>query len=439
MEYLKRAPERSESDQREVIDAVASMLADIRERGEAAVRELSQRLDDWSPESFRVPDREIETAHEHIAPELREAIDFAQDQVRGFARLQRETLLDLEVETRPGAVLGHRHLPVDSVGAYVPGGRYSLIASSYMSVIPAKVAGVPRVVVSTPARGGNIHPGLLYSAREAGADAVYSVGGAQALAAMAYGALDGLAAVDMIVGPGNRYVVEAKRQLFGHVGIDLLAGPTEIGIVADDTADPFIVACDLVGQAEHDPYSRAVLMTTSRELGQAVIDTIDDHLTAVATEEVARQCWDNGGEVILVRDEEELIDVSDDYALEHIEVLMRDPERMIDRLAHYGSLFVGEETTVAYGDKVSGTNHILPTLRAARFTGGLWVGKFLKTVTFQHMDRAASLEMARHCDVEATAEGMVAHARTASVRIERYGRDNAAATAAREVSRHQQS
>ena len=421
MEFLRQAPQRDPEDLSAVTRRVADILAAIRQRGEAAVREYSRQFDAWDPDDFRVSDKEIETAHERIAPELREAIDFAQEQVRTFARLQRETLHDLEVETRPGVVLGHRHLPVESVGCYVPGGRYSLIASSYMSVIPARVAGVERVIVATPAREGEVHPGLLYSAREAGADAVYAVGGAQALAAMAFGALPGLDPVDMIVGPGNRYVVEAKRQLFGDVGIDLLAGPTEIGIIADDTADPYIVACDLVGQAEHDPFSRAVLITTSREVGEAVIAQMDDHLAAVSTEAVARECWNNGGEVILVDDEDELVAVSDDYALEHVEVLLRDPRRFLDRLRHYGSLFIGEEATVAYGDKVSGPNHILPTLRAARFTGGLWVGKFLKTVTFQSMDREASVEMARHCDIEARAEGMVAHARTATVRIDRYG------------------
>jgi sulfopropanediol 3-dehydrogenase len=421
MEFLRQAPELDAEDLSAVTQRVAAMLGDIRDRGEAAVRQYSRELDDWDPDDFRVPDRDLETAAERIAPELREAIDFAQEQVRNFATLQRETLLDLEVETRPGVVLGHRHLPVESVGCYVPGGRYSLIASSYMSVIPARVAGVERVVVATPARGGEVHPGLLYSARQAGADAVYAVGGAQALAAMAFGAFPGLEPVDMIVGPGNRYVVEAKRQLFGEVGIDLLAGPTEIGIIADDTADPYIIACDLVGQAEHDPFSRAVLITTSRDVGEAVIAQMDDHLSAVSTEAVARECWTNGGEVILVDDEEELIAVCDQYALEHVEVLVREPQRLLDRLRHYGSLFIGEEATVAYGDKVSGPNHILPTLRAARFTGGLWVGKFLKTVTFQSMTRDASVEMARYCDIEATAEGMVAHARTATVRIDRYG------------------
>lgn len=428
MEYLRQAPAPSAADHEAVVATVRRILGDVRQHGEVAVRKYSAEIDDWSPESFRIPDELLETAHQHISPQLRDAIDFAQEQVRGFAQLQRDTLLDLEVETRPGVILGHRHIPVDSVGAYVPGGRYSLIASSYMSVIPAKVAGVRRVVVATPARDGAVHPGLLYSAREAGADAVYAIGGAHALAAMAYGALEGLDAVDMVVGPGNQYVVEAKRQLFGEVGIDLLAGPTEIGIIADDTADPFIVACDLVGQAEHDPHSRAVLITTSRELGDAVIAQMDDHLAAISTEDVARQCWENGGEVVLVADEDELVAVCDDYALEHIEVLTRDPQRMIARLRHYGSLFVGEETTVAYGDKVSGPNHILPTLRAARFTGGLWVGKFLKTVTYQHMNRDASVEMARHCDVEATAEGMVAHARTATVRIERYAAEHAGST-----------
>ena len=421
MRYLRKAPPRPAGDQTALTQRVATMLDDIRDRGEAAVRDLSRELDRWDPADFRVPDEEIAGAHERISEELREAIDFAQEQVRTFAQHQRDTLLDLEVETRPGVVLGHRHVPVESVGAYVPGGRYSLIASSYMSVIPARVAGVDRVVVCTPPRDGQVHPGLLYSAREAGADAVYAVGGVQALAAMALGALPGLEPVDMVVGPGNRYVVEAKRQLFGQVGIDLLAGPTEIGVIADDSADPFVVACDLVGQAEHDPYSRAVLITTSQELGQAVIEQMDEHLSAVATEAVARECWQNGGEVVVVDDDDELVAVCDDYALEHVEVLVHEPLRMIDRLRHYGSLFVGEEATVAYGDKVSGPNHILPTLRSARFTGGLWVGKYLKTVTYQHMDRAASVEMARYCDIESTAEGMVAHARTATVRIERYG------------------
>jgi sulfopropanediol 3-dehydrogenase len=268
--------------------------------------------------------------------------------------------------------------------------------------------------------GGRVPPGVLYAARLAGADEIYALGGVQALAAMAYGALPGLEPVDMLVGPGNRYVVEGKRQLFGLVGVDLLAGPTEIGIIADGTADPFLVAADLVGQAEHDPNSRAILITTSRPLAEAVIGQMDDHLRAVSTEEVARQCWENGGEVILVDDEDEMVAVCDQYSIEHVEVLVHEPKRMLDRLSSYGSLFIGEEATVAYGDKVSGPNHILPTLRAARFTGGLWVGKYLRTVTYQHMNREGSLEMAHHCAIESLAEGMVAHARTAQIRTERW-------------------
>lgn len=425
MEHLKRPGASSEADLASVTETVAGMLRDIRDDGIDAVRTYSERLDDYAPEDFRVADETIERAIDEVPDDLRRAIDFAHDQVRRFAEAQLGTLDNLEIETEPGVVLGHRHIPVDRVGAYVPGGRYSLIASSYMSIIPAKVAGVKEVHVATPPRAGSIHPGLLYSAHRAGADSIHAVGGVQALAALAYGALPGIEPVDFIVGPGNRYVVEAKRQLFGQVGIDLLAGPTEIGIIADETADPFIVACDLVGQAEHDPFSRAILITTSHRLATAVIEQMDEHLSAVSTEEVARQCWENGGEVIVVDDEDEMVAVCDDYAIEHVEVLVRDPERFIHRLTHYGSLFVGEEATVAYGDKVSGPNHILPTNRAARFTGGLWVGKFLKTVTYQRMDRPGSKLMAEHCEVESLAEGMVAHARTASVRLERYARRQA--------------
>ena len=420
MEYLKRAPLVSETNRRELAMQVMDVLADIRQNGEPAVRKYSERFDDWSPESFRISEEEITAAADEVPDDLKETLAFAQEQVRNFAQAQRETLRDLEIESRPGVVLGHRHIPVGSVGAYVPGGRYSLIASGYMSVIPAKVAGVERVIVCTPPSGGRVPPGTLYSIHLAGADEIYALGGTQALAAMAYGALPGLDPVDMLVGPGNQYVYEAKRQLFGQVGIDLLAGPTEIAIIADETADPFIAACDLVGQAEHGPDSRAILITTSRELGQAVIDQMDDQLRAVSTEGVARECWENGGEVIIVGNEDELVRVCDDYAVEHVEVMVREPKRMIERLRNYGSLFVGEESTVAYGDKVSGLNHILPTLRAARYTGGLWVGKYLKTLTYEYMTREASVEMARHCEVESNAEGMVAHARTAMVRLERY-------------------
>ena len=419
MKYLKRANPPMKADQETVQRLVSSMLEEIRLEGEQAVRKFAKDLDGFTG-TFRISKDEIESSADRITPELREAIDFALDQVVNFARLQRATLTDLEAETYPGVVIGHRHIPIDSVCAYVPGGRYSLIASAYMGVAPAKVAGVERVIVCTPPRNGSVHPGLLYAAHRAGADEIYAVGGVQALGAAAYGAIEGLDPVDMIVGAGNQYVVEAKRQLYGTVGIDLLAGPTEIGVLADDSADPFIVACDLVGQAEHDPLSRAVLITTSESLGEKVLLQMESHLAAVSTQEVARACWKNGGEVIIADSEEELIELSDNLALEHVEVLMESPQCMIRRLRNYGSLFVGEETTVAYGDKVSGANHVLPTHRSARFTGGLWVGKYLKTVTYQHMTPSGSMEMGRHCDVEAQAEGMFAHARTASVRVARY-------------------
>jgi sulfopropanediol 3-dehydrogenase len=395
MRQLKEpAPGRTE-DLADVSARVASLLADIRERGEAAVREFSTTFDGWNPEDFRVPEAEMIAAADALDEPLKRTLEFAVEQVRGFAEHQRATLHDLEIETLPGLVLGHRHVPVVSVGAYVPGGRYTLIASTYMNVVPARVAGVERVVVCTPPKDGRVDPAVLYAARLAGADAVYALGGVQAIGAMAYGVLPGLDGVDMVVGPGNAYVVEAKRQVFGRVGIDLLAGPTEIGVLADDTADPDLVAS---------------------HAARAVLDRMDHHLRAVSTEEVARAAWESGGEVVVVADEDELAAVSDEYALEHVEVHLRDPHRMIGRLRNYGSLFVGPETTVAYGDKVAGPNHVLPTLGAARFTGGQWVGKYLKTLTYQHATPDASRLLADHCETESLAEGMVAHARTATVR-----------------------
>jgi sulfopropanediol 3-dehydrogenase len=415
LQLKESAPGRTE-DLADVSARVTSLLADIHERGEAAVREFSTTFDGWNPEDFRVPEAEVLAAADALDEPLKRTLEFAVEQVRGFAEHQRTTLHDLEVETLPGLVLGHRHVPVASVGAYVPGGRYTLIASTYMNVVPARVAGVERVVVCTPPKDGRVDPAVLYAARLAGADAVYALGGVQAIGAMAYGVLPGLDAVDMVVGPGNAYVVEAKRQVFGRVGIDLLAGPTEIGVLADDTADPDLVACDLVGQLEHDPRSRGVLITTSEPLARAVVERMDHHLRAVSTEEVARAAWESGGEVVVVADEDELVTVSDEYALEHVEVHVRDPHRMIGRLRNYGSLFVGPETTVAYGDKVAGPNHVLPTLGAARFTGGQWVGKYLRTLTYQHATPDASWLLAEHCETESLAEGMVAHARTATLR-----------------------
>lgn len=418
-EYLKRASPRAEGDRRAVEETVRGILEDVRRRGEEAVREYSRRFDGWDPPRFRVAEEEIERAHRSLPGQLLEDIQFAAEQVRSFARLQRETLGPLEVEIRPGVILGHRHIPVASVGCYVPGGRYPLIASAIMSIVTAKAAGVERVVACAPPRGESIYPATLVAMVVAGADEIYCLGGVQALAAMAYG-IPELKPVDMIVGPGNAYVVEAKRQLFGTVGVDLIAGPTEILIIADDGADPHVVAADLLGQAEHGPDSPAVLVTTSRGLGMRVLEEVERLILHLPTHEIVRVAWRDRGEVIWVDSGEEAVAVADEYAPEHLEVQTREPSWYLERLRNYGTLFLGEESTVVYSDKAIGTNHILPTGRAARFTGGLWVGKFLKTVTYQRLSREGSVEIARRAASISEAEGMMAHAYTARLRIERY-------------------
>ncbi len=418
-EYLKRAAPKPEGDRRTVEETVRGILEDVRQRGEEAVREYARRFDGWAPPRFRVSLEEIERARRTLPAQLVEDIAFAAEQVRAFARFQLETLRPLEVETRPGVVLGHRHIPVASVGCYVPGGRYPLIASALMSIIPPKVAGVERVIACAPPRGSGIYPATLVAMAVAGADEIYCLGGVQALAAMAYG-IPEIRPVDMIVGPGNPYVVEAKRQLFGTVGVDLLAGPTEILILADDCADPHLVAADLLGQAEHGPDSPAVLVTTSRELGVRVLQEVERLLPQLPTQEIVRAAWRDRGEVIWVDSAEEAVAVADEYAPEHLEVQTKNPLWYLERLRNYGTLCLGEESTVVYSDKAIGTNHILPTGRAARFTGGLWVGKFLKTVTYQRLSREGSVEIARRAAAISEAEGMMAHAYTARLRIARY-------------------
>jgi sulfopropanediol 3-dehydrogenase len=420
-EYLKRAAPKEAGDRRAIEETVRGILEDVRRRGEEAVREYSRRFDGWNPPHFRVTEEEIERARRSLPAELLEDIEFAAEQVRSFARLQRETLGSLEVETRPGVILGHRHIPVASVGCYVPGGRYPLIASALMSIIPPKVAGVERVIACAPPRGEGVYAATLVAMAVAGADEIYCLGGVQALAAMAYG-IPEIRPVDMIVGPGNAYVVEAKRQLFGTVGVDLLAGPTEILVIADESADPHVVAADLLGQAEHGPDSPAVLVTTSRDLGIRVLEEVERLIPQLPTHEVVRVAWRDRGEVIWVDSEEEAVAVADEYAPEHLEVQTRNPSWYLERLRNYGTLFLGEESTVVYSDKAIGTNHILPTGRAARFTGGLWVGKFLKTVTYQRLSREGSVEVARRAARISEAEGMMAHAYTARLRIQRYTR-----------------
>lgn len=423
MEHLKRPLPPAPANAQQVRAVVSQILFDVEREGVVAVRRYSQQFDGWNPPSFVLEGAALEHATSQVTQEVVASIDFAVEEVRRFARLQRESLHDFEVETLPGVVLGQKHIPVGAVGAYVPGGRYPLIASAIMTIAVPKIAGVGRVVATTPPmRGsGQVNPAQLYAMQASGVDAIYALGGVQALAAMAFGLEDTppLEAVDMIVGAGNAYVAEAKRQLFGTVGIDLLAGPTEICILADDGADPRLVAADLLGQAEHGINSPAVLITTSRDLGEAVLGEVERWLLEWPTAEVAGQAWRDLGEVILVADDAEMVRVSDQIASEHLEVQTRDPRWFLERLTNYGSLFLGRNATVVYGDKGIGTNHVLPTGRASRYTGGLWVGKFLKTVTWQEVTDEGSALVAPHIARLSDAEGMAGHAITARLRLPR--------------------
>lgn len=404
----------------EVRATVTRVLEAVRDEGEAALRRYSREFDGWDPPAFRVGDAEIASAEEQVSYELKRHIAVAQDQVRRFAELQLRTLVDFEEEVSPGVVLGQKQIPVDSVGSYSPGGRYPMLASSIMTIVVPKVAGVRRVVAAAPPlRGGaGIQPAQLYAMASSGADEIYCVGGIQALAALAFGA-GVLEPVDLVVGAGNAYVAEAKRQIFGHVGIDLLAGPTEILVIADGTADPELVAADLLGQAEHGPTSPAILVTTSGELGTSVLRKVERLLRTWPTAEITGLAWQNRGEVIVCADDAEMVAVSDARAPEHLELFTRDPQWFLERLRNYGSLFVGPQATVAFGDKGVGTNHVLPTGRAARYTGGLWVGKFLKTVTWQRLDDRGIRSLGPTIVAICEAEGMLGHAETVRLRLER--------------------
>jgi len=420
-EYLKQAPWHSQAVSDDVKRTVSEMLSNIDRDPETEIRRYSRELDGWDPDSFLVDDAAIAAAADEIGDELRAHIAFAQDQVRTFAQAQRATMHDLEVETLPGVVLGHRHIPTETVGSYVPGGRYPMLASSFMTVVVPKVAGVERVIACAPPREGQgIHPAMLYAMHTSGADDILALGGVQALAAMTYG-IEGLPEADLIVGAGNAYVAEAKRQLFGRVGIDILAGPTEIAIIADDTADPELVALDLLGQAEHGPTSPAVLITTSRALGEAVLEHVHRWLETFPTAEVAGAAWEAHGSIAVVEGDAEAIELSDRIASEHLEVQV-DPAKLEHyrlHLRNYGSLFLGSEATVAYGDKAVGTNHVLPTLRAGRYTGGLWVGKFLKTCNYQRLTEEGTRRVAPAVAAIAEAEHMEGHALTATHRLDR--------------------
>jgi sulfopropanediol 3-dehydrogenase len=410
---------------------VEGILDDVKARGDVAIRDLSQKFDNWAPASFRLSEQEIERAIGQVAKRDLEDIKFAQAQVRGFAQQQRATLQDLEVETLPGVILGHKHIPVNSIGCYVPGGRYPMVASAHMSIVTASVAGVKRIIACAPPFKGGPHPAIVAAMHFGGAHEIYVLGGVQAVAAMALGT-DTIAAVDMIVGPGNAYVAEAKRQLFGRIGIDLLAGPTETLVIADDSVDAEMCATDLLGQAEHGPTSPAVLLTNSEKLARGTMAEVERILAILPTADAAGQAWKDFGEVIVSDSEDEMVTEADRIASEHVQVMTRDPDYFLARMTNYGSLFLGPRTNVAYGDKVIGTNHTLPTKKAARYTGGLWVGKFLKTCTYQKvLTDAASAQIGEYCSRLCVLEGFLGHAEQANIRVRRYGGRNIAyATAA---------
>jgi sulfopropanediol 3-dehydrogenase len=422
--WLKRAvdAETVRGADRQVRDTVEAILADIEARGDAAVRELSIKFDNWDREDYRLTAAEIDCCLAELSPQDLADIAFAQEQVRRFAEHQRAAIRDLEVETLPGVVLGHRNVPVNAAGCYVPGGKYPLLASAHMSVITAKVAGVPRVITCAPPYQGRPAPAIVAAQHLAGADEIYCLGGIQAVAAMALGT-ERISPVDMLVGPGNAFVAEAKRQLFGRVGIDLFAGPTETLVIADDSVDGELCATDLLGQAEHGPDSPAVLLTTSEPLARDTLVHVDRLLGILPTAAIARQAWEKWGEVIVAADDREMLEIADRIASEHVQVMTRDPDWFLRHMTNFGALFLGPRTNVAYGDKVIGTNHTLPTKKAARYTGGLWVGKFLKTCTYQRvLTDAASAQVGEYCSRLCALEGFAGHGEQANIRVRRYGR-----------------
>jgi len=421
MKVLKDAAIKgAHGDDLELTAKVRSIIADISDRGEVAIRELSETFDGWAPESFRLSSSEIEQIIESVDPSTIADIEFAQRQIRHFAEVQRASMLDVEVETLPGVFLGHKHLPVGNVGCYVPGGRYPMVASAHMSVLTAKVAGVPRVAACTPPINGEVPAETISAMALAGADEIYLLGGIQAVGAMALGVL--MDPVDMLVGPGNAFVAEAKRLLFGRVGIDLPAGPTETLLIVDETVDAEICATDLLGQAEHGPSSPAILLTTSEKLGRETIVEVDRQLETLRTADIAGIAWRDHGRVIICDDHAEMLAVANDIASEHVQVMTSDDQFFADNMSNYGALFLGSMTNVAYGDKVIGTNHTLPTQGAARYTGGLWVGKFLKTCTYQRVDDAASsVLIGEYCSRLCAIENFDGHQAQADIRVERYG------------------
>lgn len=423
--YLKNGIDvdtKLKTDQK-VRETVEGILAEIEVHGDATVRKYSEAFDKWSPENFRLTRAEIDACYDELSDQVKEDIRFAQTQVRGFAQVQRDSMKDVEVETLPGVILGHKHVPVNAAGCYIPGGKYPLIASAHMSVLTAKVAGVKRVVACAPPFNGKPHPAIVVAMDMAGADEIYCVGGVQAVGMMAIGT-DSCKPVDVLVGPGNAYVAEAKRQLFGRVGIDLFAGPTETMIIADETSDGEICAADLLGQAEHGVNSPAVLITNSEKLANDTIAEVERQRHILSTGDIAGQAWDDYGQVILCDSHEEMVEMADFIASEHVQVMTKDPNYFLENMTNYGALFLGHETNVAYGDKVIGTNHTLPTNKAARYTGGLWVGKFLKTCTYQRVTEEASVAVGEYCSRLCAYEGFAAHKEQADIRLRRFAGQN---------------
>jgi sulfopropanediol 3-dehydrogenase len=421
--WLKQGAEAEviKSAAREVRDTVENLLADIEARGDVAVRELAIRFDKMDREDYRLSDAEIQACMNQLSDRDLKDIEFAQTQVRNFAQHQRNSMVDVEVETLPGVILGHKHIPVNAAGCYVPGGKYPLLASAHMSVITAKVAGVPRIITCAPPFLGKPAPAIVAAQHMAGANEIYCLGGIQAIGAMALGTKS-IAQVDMLVGPGNAFVAEAKRQLFGRVGIDLFAGPTETLVIADESVDGELCATDLLGQAEHGPDSPAILLTTSEKLARETMAEIERLLKILPTADIARRAWESFGEVIVAEDQQEMLDIANELAFEHVQVMTADPDFFLKNMRNYGALFLGPRTNVSFGDKVIGTNHTLPTKKAARYTGGLWVGKFIKTCTYQKVttDEASSM-VGEYCSRLCALEGFAGHGEQANIRVRRYG------------------
>ena len=426
LKYIKESKPDSiiSEDRQSIEDTVRSILSDIRKNGHTAVQNYSEKFDKWRPESFKLSKKDIEDSISQLNNSDIEDIKFAQSQIRNFALKQLATMNELEVETLPGVFLGHKHIPIENVGCYIPGGRYPMVASAHMSILTAKVAGVKRVIACAPPHNGGAHPATISAMHFAGADEIYLIGGVQAIGAMGIGT-EKIKPVNMIVGPGNSYVAEAKKQMFGEVGIDLIAGPTETLVIADESSDGEICATDLLGQAEHGPTSPAILITTSEKLAQDTLTEIKRLLDILPTSNITKISWENFGEIILCKDEEDMLIEANKLSYEHVQVMTKNPTFFLDNLKNFGSLFLGEETNVAYGDKVIGTNHTLPTKKASRYTGGLWVGKFLKTCTYQRIEnKNTSAEVGEICSRLSLLEGFAGHAEQANIRVRRYSGKN---------------